>query len=95
MALACNLQCHYGINLHDGGTRYKLAKRRNLSVDEWIQVANRLTLRDDQPLILQGGEPTFFKDFYRFVNEVKEEIKMDLLTNLIFDVDGFIRNILA
>lgn len=44
---------------------------------------------------LQGGEPTLFKDFYRFVNEVKEEIKMDYLTNLILDVDRFIRNIPA
>jgi len=93
LTLACNLKCSYCINLHDGGSRNSKAKRKNLTIDEWIAVANRLILRDDLPLTLQGGEPTLLKGFYRFVNEVKPEIKMDLITNLKFDVDKFIANV--
>jgi MoaA/NifB/PqqE/SkfB family radical SAM enzyme len=93
LTLACNLKCPYCINLHDGGSRYKKAHRKHMDVDDWIKAANRLVLRDDLPLTLQGGEATLYKDFYRFVKEVKEEIQMDLLTNMMFDVDDFIRNV--
>ena len=91
--LACNLQCSYCINLHGAGSRYQQAKRANLTPEEWIQATNRLILRDDLPLTFQGGEPTLYKGFYKIVNEVKEEIKMDLLTNMAFDVDEFIENV--
>ena len=93
LTLACNLKCDYCLNLHDGGSRNQQAKRKKLSIDEWILAANRLRLRDDLPLTLQGGEPTLFEGFFRFVNEVKPEIKMDLITNLKFDVDKFIDNV--
>lgn len=93
LTLACNLQCPYCINLHSNGSRYQQAKRASLTPEEWIQAANRLILRDDLPLTFQGGEPTLYKGFYKIVNEVKEEIKMDLLTNMAFDVDEFIENV--
>ncbi len=64
-----------------------------MDADNWIKAANRLVLRDDLPLTLQGGEPTLFKGFYRVVNEVKPDIKMDLMTNMMFDVDEFIGNV--
>lgn len=93
LTLNCNLRCPYCINLHDGGSRYKKAKRDDLNVDEWIKAANRLILREDLPLTIQGGEPTLYKGFYRFVNEVKPEIKMDLLSNLTFNVDEFVKSV--
>ncbi len=92
LTLACNLKCSYCINLHNGGTRYARAGTKHLNVEKWIEAANRLTLREDLPLTLQGGEPTMYKGFYRFVNEVKREVKMDLLTNMTFDVKEFISN---
>lgn len=61
--------------------------------EDWVAAANRLILRDDLPLTLQGGEPTLYKGFYRIVNEVKGSIKMDLLTNMSFDVEEFIKNV--
>lgn len=64
-----------------------------MSADNWIAAVNRLVLRDDLPLTLQGGEPTLHQGFFRIVNEVKPEIKMDLMTNLMFDVDAFIANV--
>lgn len=92
LTLSCNLKCPYCINLHGNAERSNQAGRKNLSVDDWITAANRLVLRPDLPLTLQGGEPTLYPGFYRFVNEVKPELKMDLMTNLMFDVDVFIKN---
>ncbi|MDD2733772.1 MAG: radical SAM protein [Desulfuromonadaceae bacterium] len=93
LSFNCNLKCDYCINLHDNASRFEQAKRSYMSADDWIAAANRLVLRDDLPLTLQGGEPTLYPGFYRFVNEVKPEIKMDLMTNLMFDVDAFINNV--
>ncbi len=92
LTLSCNLKCPYCINAHGGNSDVRKVSR-HLSGKEWVEAANRLILRDDLPLTLQGGEPTLHKDFYEIVNEVKPEIKMDLLTNMMFDVDEFIRNV--
>jgi len=92
LTLRCNLKCPYCINLHDGGSRSEMGKRR-MDVEDWIRAANRLDLRADLPLTLQGGEPTLFKGFFRLVNEMKDAIKCDLLTNLTFDVKEFIANV--
>jgi MoaA/NifB/PqqE/SkfB family radical SAM enzyme len=93
LTLSCNLKCPYCINLHANATRAGQAGRKRLSADDWIAAANRLVLRSDLPLTLQGGEPTLYSGFYRIVNEVKPEIKMDLMTNLSFDVEAFIKNV--
>jgi len=93
LTFACNLKCSYCINLHDKGSRVEQLKRRQMSTNEWIDAANRLCLHVDLPLTLQGGEPTLYPGFLELVNEVKPEIKMDLMTNLMFDVDKFIENV--
>ncbi|MBI5741892.1 MAG: radical SAM protein [Nitrospirae bacterium] len=93
LTLNCNLRCPYCINLHNGGSRYERARGKHLGPDEWIKAADRLVLRDDLPLTIQGGESTFYKGFYRFVREVREDIKMDLLTNMSFDTEEFIRQV--
>jgi sulfatase maturation enzyme AslB (radical SAM superfamily) len=91
LTLACNLKCPWCINLHEDGSRSEQAKRKKMTPDEWVEAANRLVLRDDLPLTLQGGEPTLHEGFYTIANNVKKEIKMDLLTNMMFNVDQFIR----
>jgi len=93
LSFACNLKCDYCINLHDNGSRLEQTTRGQMSADDWITAANRLILRAELPLTLQGGEPTLYPGFYRVVNEVNPEIKMDLMTNLMFDVDAFIANV--
>ncbi len=93
LTLACNLRCSYCINQHNKALSRRQAKIRHLTGLEWIRAANRLILRPDLPLTFQGGEPTLRKDFYLIVNEVKEEVKMDLLTNMAFDVDEFIKRV--
>ncbi len=93
LTLACNLTCPYCLTLDGGGSRYHQAKREPLDTAEWIRAADRLLLRDDLPLILKGGEPTLHPGFYRFVNDVRSGIRMELLTNLTFDVDRFVREV--
>jgi hypothetical protein len=93
LTMNCNLHCSYCINLHGDGSRLRRTSRYHMDIDDWIRAADRLELRKDLPLTLQGGEPTLYKGFYRFVNEVKEDIKIDLLTNMTFDVDEFIRQV--
>lgn len=90
LTFACVLNCSYCINAHNLN-----AKRisTHMSGQDWIKAVNRLVLRDDLPLTLQGGEPTIHKDFYMIVNDAKPDIKMDLMTNLTFDVDEFVRNV--
>lgn len=92
LTLACNLHCPYCINRHAQGGQ-PAALRESMDVEDWITAADRLILRPDLPLTLQGGEPTLYKGFYTFVNEVKPELKMDLLTNMLFDVDRFIEEV--
>jgi len=90
LTLACNLRCPYCINLHTLGHGATRARVKRMLVEDWIAAANRLELRDDLPLTLQGGEPTLYPDFFRFVHEVRPDLKMDLMTNLQFDVEEFI-----
>ncbi len=93
LTFSCNLHCSYCINRHGKGIKNKIGKKNELKGDEWILAANRLILRKDLPLTLQGGEPTLNKYFYKIVNEVKENIKMDLLTNMMFDENEFMKNV--
>lgn len=90
LTMACNLHCPYCINLHDKSSRSDRKPSPPMRPDQWIEAANRLVLRDDLPLTLQGGEPTLYSGFYRLVNEVRQDIKMDLMTNMMFDVEEFI-----
>lgn len=93
LTLGCNLRCPYCINLHGGGSRSDRARGRHMEADQWIQAANRLRLRPDLPLTLQGGEPTLHPGFFRLVKEADPALRMDLMTNLMFDVEAFIRNV--
>ncbi len=70
-----------------------LKKIQTLSDADWIKALNRLELKQDLPITLQGGEPTLHKDFYYIINNLREDIKIDILTNLKFDVKKFIRKI--
>ena len=93
LTMACNLHCPYCINLHDKESRAARQGRPPMTAEQWVLAADRLVLRDDLPLTLQGGGPTLAPGFFQFVNAVKPDIKMDLMTNLMFDVEAFIANV--
>lgn len=50
---------------------------------------NRLVLKHDLPVSLQGGEPTLHPGFYNIVGGIHRETNIDLLTNLQFKVKEF------
>ena len=87
LTLRCGLSCSYCINDDNGVSR----KRHELSADEWVFGLNRLDIRPDLPITLEGGEPTKHKDFYDIIEEVNHPI--DLLTNLQFDIPDFCRRV--
>lgn len=89
MTLACNLTCSYCINRfgEDG-----FVKKR-LTGAEAVRGINRIVSRDDLPITLQGGEPSIHKDFIYIINNIRPELNIDILTNLQFDTDEFIRRV--
>jgi organic radical activating enzyme len=90
LVLDCNFDCDYCIT--------NLKKREKLrgsllSGQDWVRGLNRLELPEDLPVTLQGGEPSLHPDFIWIIKNLKPEIKIDILTNLSFDVDEFIKEI--
>ncbi len=87
LTLACNLSCHFCINtLTNESTR----GRKLLTPAQWIEGLNRIESRDI-PITLCGGEPTTRKGWQDIINGVDN--KFDILTNLQFDVDEFIKKV--
>ncbi|MBP7089073.1 MAG: radical SAM/SPASM domain-containing protein [Candidatus Omnitrophica bacterium] len=90
LTLDCNLKCDYCINWHSGikNNKYPL-----ISGKKWVEALNRLISRPDLPVTLQGGEPGLHPDFIWLIKNIKEDLNIDILTNLTFDVDKFILQI--
>ena len=89
LTFACNLKCSYCINNFE----QKLIRKKVISGKDFVMGLNRIVSRDDLPLTLQGGEPTMHPDFYYIINNIKPELKLDILTNLQFDIDEFIEKV--
>ena len=94
LSLHCNLDCHYCINLHEdfAGGRRRIVTR-HMNADEWIAAFSRIPHGNTLPITLQGGEPTVHKEFYDIVAGVEDGTQFDLLTNLTFDVNEFVRRV--
>lgn len=86
LTLACNYRCRYCIN-HPGDAT--CVPRRTLTAREWTDYLNRLALPADLPVTLQGGEPSQHPEFYELLAGLREGLRVDLLTNLSFDVAEF------
>lgn len=89
LTFRCNYRCSYCINYFE----VERLPKGELSGKDWIKGINRILSRDDLPVTLQGGEPTVHKDFYYIINHIKPQLNIDILTNLQFDIDEFIRNV--
>jgi len=91
LTLRCNYKCSYCINRHG-----KLSRRRELTPEQWIEGLNRLNIPRSLmvPLTLQGGEPSVYKEWLDIIEGVRPEFYIDILTNLTFDLDDFIKRIL-
>ncbi len=87
LTLGCNLGCTYCLNGHAA----RLTNREEISGEEWVFGLNRLDIRKDVPITLEGGEPTMHPDFYKIIEKINHPI--DILTNLQFDIDEFINKV--
>lgn len=89
LTFRCTLGCSYCINRHRGAK----PKSREMTGAEWIESLNRLSLSDDLPITLQGGEPSLHKGFYDIINGIDKSKHIDILTNLRFDVKEFAKRV--
>lgn len=89
LTLACNLRCSYCIN-HLSGQALKKGFQKG---EDWVQGLNRLILPDNLAVTLQGGEPTVHPHFYQILKGLREDIPVDLLTNLQFNPIEFAQKI--
>lgn len=89
LTLGCNYRCSYCINYFNSGNFIK----GHISGQDWVKGLNRIISRDDLPVTLQGGEPSIHRDFIYIINNIESRLNVDVLTNLQFDVDDFIRQV--
>ena len=87
LTFRCNFNCSYCINKQNG-----IIGRSEMSPQQWINALNRINF-GNVSLTLGGGEPTVYKGFYEILKGLKPEIKIDLLTNLQFDVNEFLQKV--
>ena len=88
LTLRCNLGCSYCINKNGVLKR----ERKEMSAEQWVNAFNKIDF-GETPITLGGGEPTRHKGFYEILEGLNLDTKVDLLTNLQFDVDEFMNRI--
>ena len=90
LTFRCHFGCSYCINRHN-----LLKPRDELTPKEWIKGLNRLEMRRKLmvPITLQGGEPSAYTGFIELIKGLKDEVYIDMLTNLDFDIEEFMREI--
>lgn len=91
LTFACNFRCSYCINRDSD-----LVKgRRHLSGMQWVELFKRLDIGDrkDLPITLGGGEPSMHPDFFYILQHTPENIAIDILTNLNFDLQCFVNEV--
>jgi sulfatase maturation enzyme AslB (radical SAM superfamily) len=89
LTLRCNFNCPHCINDFDR----EAASRSELSGEQWLDFLNQIESRQDLPITLQGGEPSIHKNFYEIINGIKYDLKIDLISNLSFNLDRFINSV--
>lgn len=90
LTFSCNYHCRYCIN-YFGESKFAMGKI--LSGEKWVKGLNRIISRKDLPITLQGGEPSLHPNFIYIINNIKPELNIDILTNLQFDVENFIKKV--
>lgn len=89
LTLGCRLTCSYCINHIN---QYNKGGRRHLAGREWVEALNRIDARDI-PITLQGGDPGLHKDFCWIINNIKDDLALEMLTSVTYDVEPLIREV--
>lgn len=89
LTFACNYRCSYCINRFEEN----LIRRKNISGKDWVKGLNKIISTPDLPVTLQGGEPSCHSDFIYVINHIKPELKVDILTNINFNVEEFTKKV--
>lgn len=89
LTFKCTYRCSYCIN-HFLDRKLSM---KQATGEDWVKGINRIVSRPSLPVTLQGGEPTCHPDFFYIVNNIRPELKIDILTNIHFDTQEFIRSI--
>ena len=91
LTMACPYRCDYCINSFESAAR---EQRGLMKGEQWVAALSRLANLEREeglvPVTLQGGEPSVHPDFYEIINGLPERIRLDILTNLCFDVEEMI-----
>jgi pyruvate-formate lyase-activating enzyme len=84
-SMACPRNCSYCINDRD-----LKSKTGRISPGKfWVDSINRL--KTDIPITIHGGEPLTYPDLYFVLNNLRQDIKVDLLSTFPFGVEEFIK----
>ena len=93
LTMACPLRCGYCLNEFESGRK----AWRQMSAADWVRGLSRLSGLERAsgpiPVTLQGGEPSVHPGFYELITRLPERLRLDILTNLCFDVEEMIRRI--
>jgi len=80
LTMRCNLNCSFCLNAFSkdfNRTRFK-----ELTGEQWVKALNRIKNRENLPITFSGGEPLLHPDITYIINNLKPELKIDILTNL-------------
>lgn len=86
LTFRCQLACPYCVNNANGKIK---RDRSEIRGPEWVKLLDTIDF-GSMPLTFGGGEPTLHPDFLFILDRLRPGIRVDLLTNLTFDVDEFI-----
>lgn len=81
LTLRCNLDCSFCLN-KKSNKNFNRTRFKEISGEEWVTALNRLETKVETPLVISGGEPSLHKDFTYILNNIKNGLKINLLTNL-------------
>ena len=93
LTMACSFKCDYCINAFGGQRKH----HKLLTAEQWVDGLSRLTNLEHEdglvPVTLQGGEPSLHPGFYDIINGLPEHIRIDILTNLDFDIEEMVAKV--
>ncbi len=86
ITFSCPRGCSYCIN----NAIQEVSPRKMAEGYKWAQGLNRL--ETSIPITFNGGEPLDHPDFFYIVNSLRDDLKVDMLTTLPYDINSFIDN---